>query len=46
MKKEITIERVNKVIMKVLLSHNKSAERAILWKKLNDLRASLIQSTL
>jgi hypothetical protein len=39
--KQITTERINKVIMSVLLSPNKSAQRAALWVRLQNLRKSI-----
>ncbi len=41
MNKQITKQRVSKVIMAVLNSPNQSAQRAALWVKLQNLRASL-----
>lgn len=40
--KEITIERINKVILSVLLSSNKSAQRAALWVRLQNLKKSIL----
>lgn len=41
MQKEITIERVNKVILSVLQSPNKSAQRAALWMRLHTIKSKL-----
>ncbi len=41
MKKQITKQRVSKVIISILNSPNKSVERAKLWVRLQNLRASL-----
>jgi hypothetical protein len=41
MTKQITIERVNKVIMSVLKSPNQGVERAALWFRLQNLKSSL-----
>ena len=41
MKKQITKQRVTRVIATLLQSPNKSAKRAALWKRLHDLRNSL-----
>jgi hypothetical protein len=38
-KKQITSERISKVIMALLSSPNKSAERAALWVKLQNMKA-------
>lgn len=39
--KQVTKERVNRVILAVLNSPNKSAQRAGLWVRLQNLRSSL-----
>ena len=39
--KQITTERISRVIIAVLNSPNKSAKRAILWMKLIDLRSKV-----
>lgn len=41
MKKQITKQRVTKVIIAVLNSPNKSAQRAALWVRLQNLRNGL-----
>lgn len=38
MKKHITVERIDNVIIALLLSPNQSTERFELWKKLNRMR--------
>jgi len=39
--KQITVERINKVIMAVLQSPNKSPQRAAIWVRLHTLKNSL-----
>ena len=39
MKKEITKERISKVILSVLNSPNKSSQRAALWIRLQNLKS-------
>jgi len=41
MTKQITKQRVSKVILAVLNSPNKSAQRAALWVRLQNLRSEL-----
>lgn len=41
MEKTITIERLDRVILAVLLSPNKSGQRAGLWSRLHSLRREL-----
>ncbi len=41
MEKAITVERVSRVIMAVLNSPNRSAQRAALWVRLHTLKNSL-----
>jgi hypothetical protein len=40
--KQITVDRLNRVIAAVILSPNKSAQRAALWVKLHNMRKQLM----
>ena len=41
MKKEITLQRINNYIMAILRSPNQGVERAALWTRLHNLKASI-----